>query len=60
MNNFPSFLQLNQVKMNHFNDYVFDLLKLIDLFLHANRAGTQSYGNIVQNPCKNHSTDRIL
>ena len=60
MNNFRSFLQLNQVKMNNFNDYVyhflqliqvkmnnfndhvFDLLQLIDIFLHANRAGTQS------------------
>jgi len=36
------FLQLIQVKMNNFNDHVFDLLQLIDIFLHANRAGTQS------------------
>ena len=60
MNHVWSFLQLNQVKMNNFNDYahhflqliqvktnnfndcVCDLLQLIDIFLHANRAGTQS------------------
>ena len=36
------FLKLIQVKMNNFNDHVFDLLQLIDIFLHANRAGTQS------------------
>ena len=60
MNNFQPFPQLNQVKMNNFNDYVYhflqliqvkmnnfndcvcDLLQLIDIFLHANRAGTQS------------------
>ena len=36
------FLQLIQAKMNNFNDYVCDLLQLIDIFLHANRAGTQS------------------
>jgi len=35
-------LQLVQVKMNNFNDYVCDLLQLLDIFLHANRAGTQS------------------
>ena len=36
------FLQPIQVKMNNFNDFVCDLLQLIGIFLHANRAGTQS------------------
>ena len=31
------FLQLIQVKMNNFNDYVCDLRQLIDIFLHATR-----------------------
>ena len=31
MNNFRSFLQLNQVKMNNFNDYVYHFLQRIQV-----------------------------
>ena len=31
MNNFRSFLQLNQVKMNNFNDYVYHFLQVIQV-----------------------------
>ena len=31
MSNFPSLLQLNQVKINTFNDYVYHFLQLIQV-----------------------------